>query len=287
MSKFKKAVGKAWVFGAAAAVIVGSGSTMAIALGQNATAYAATTAHIATKQVQTLPSPQMSNLPQSSGGYTVVDESKHLPSQPSAMLLAKFKLEDSAKGITATQQQLQQQYSEWTASNTPGAKDMSAQQAAAYAAPYVEQAYGLDLKGYTAKTEFMALPTPNSAQWVVTFYPPNEDKPIDGYSCTINSVTGEFIDLELSAGGGETSITNLTYPWLIPTAAHDISKLLPKNVSITSTKIVGHKAGAVYFVSNLSNGSAFGVALNETNKSAFWYHYFPSGYDGLWDGYNS
>lgn len=286
MSNFKKAVSNTWVFVAAAAVIVGSGSTMAIALSQNATTYAATV-HDATKQVQSAPGLQRSNPPQILGEYSVVDESKHLPVQPSALLLAKFKLEDMAKGITATQQQIQQQYREWIAAHTPRAQDMSAQQAAAYAAPYVEKAFGLDLKGYTAKAEFMTLPTPNSSQWVVTFYPPNKDNVIDGYSCSINSVTGEFIDMELGAGGGQTSTTNLTYPWLIPTAEHDIAKLLPKDVSITSTKMVGHKAGAIYFVSNLSNGSAFGVTLNETNKSAFWYHYFPSGYDGLWAGYNS
>lgn len=276
MSKLKKVVGKTWALGAAAAIILGSSSVIAFALNHN-DAYASTVVHNATKHVQTAPNPS-----QSSGGYTVVDQSKKLPSHPPAMLLQKWKLQ----GVTS-QKQMDQKYREWIANHTPGAKDMSAQQAAAYAAAIVKKVYGLNLKGYTADAMFQTYPTPNSAEWDVTFYPQNSNKHTDGYSVAVNSVTGEFINLSLTGGAGESSSTNLTYPWLIPTAKKDISALVPKNVSITTSKIVGHKTGFVYIVSNLSNGAALGVALNEKTKLAFWYHYFPKGYNGFWAGYHS
>lgn len=276
MSELKKNVNKFWVFGAAAATIVGSASLLGIAMNQNA--FAATTMHSAVKHNQSVANP-----PESSDGYTVINESANIPSQPTPLLLFEWKSE----GIT-TQQQIDQKYHEWIAKHTAGATDMSAQQAAAYAAPIVKNAYNLNLKGYTAKAQFQADRFPNSSDWVVTFVPPSGSTGIaEDYNCFINGVTGSFMDMEVDMPLTAESTTNVNYPsWVIPTAKQDISKFLPKNVSITSTKIVGHKTGFLYIVSNLSNGSAFGVALSEQTKFAFWYHAFPNGYDGFWDGYN-
>jgi hypothetical protein len=271
MSKFKKVAGKTWVFAAATAVIVGSSSTMAFALNQNA--YSATAVPSATKHVQT-----PSNPPQASGGYTVVDESKTRPSQPPTDFVNNL----DNQGLTT--QQIDEKYHEMIARNTPSSKDMSAQQAAAYAAAILKQAYGVNFKGYTAMVIFQNPQVPNSAQWSVTFYAPNGVNDTKRYSCSVNSVTGTIFTADAYNLSPKQELSyNLSDSSWKTTADRDISKLLPKNVSVTSSKVIDTSQWAgVSVVSNLSNGAAFAVRLSGKDKFADAYQYFPNGYDGSW-----
>jgi len=153
MSKFKQFIGKTWVMGTAAAMILGSGALLASALNQSA--FAATDALSASSsQVQS------SALLQTAGGYTLVNQPTNLP----------IPVPDQKGGLTV--QQIRQKYETWLADQTPGPQDLSAQQGAAYAAALLKQAYSADLTGYTATAVFIKGVAPNTDQWDGQFNPP-------------------------------------------------------------------------------------------------------------------
>ena len=67
-------------------------------------------------------------------------------------------------------------------------------------------------------------------------------------------------------------------------AEQDISVLLTNNVTIKSSKVVlANPAGGVIIVSELSDGSAYGIRLSGELKEAVAYIFFPNGYDGSLD----
>lgn len=288
MSSFKRVIGKTWVFGAAAIILAGSSLTMAFTFGQGA--HTTTTAlHSSVKHIQTASIP-----PKSSLGYTVINESKQFPVHPPAFLVYELTGFTTQQQINQNKQLIEQKYRAWIANHTPSVIDMSAQQAAACAAAVVEKAYGLNLKGYIAKAEFAKLTYINSRQWDVEFYNPKVGRKKVNYQCAIDAVTGSLIDLYANNAGNTNSgngkfpaVTNTHDPaWVMPLAKQDVSKILPKHVSITSTRVVAHKNGFVYLVTKLSDGSAIGISLKLDNKFAYWYHVFPNGYDGSWAAYN-
>jgi hypothetical protein len=189
-----------------------------------------------------------------------------------------------------TPEKVEQVYQAILANTIPGEKDMSADQAAAYAAGIIMKAYDVDLSGYRAEAVFSRNSVPNSDTWQVIFDAPNETNAAIRYCASLNSVNGTM--LSLSAYnldyGRETHSTNLDDPAWKNAAEQDVTKLLPSNVSITNSKVVSaNSAGGVMVVCNLSDGSAYGVRLTGENKEAAVYQYFPSGYDGSWEKYQA
>ncbi|MDQ7092859.1 hypothetical protein REC12_04590 [Desulfosporosinus sp. PR] len=280
MFKIMPQLRKVWIFGAAAAIIIASSSTMAYALNNNIPENASSkvvSSATASKEAQ---QSQSSNI-NGTAEYSVVDLSTSAPSAERTKAL-KDKL-SLIKGITP--EQIEEKYKAIIAATIPGEKDISANQAAAYAAAILKKAYGVDFKGYTAEASFSRNSVPNSDNWTVIFHAPQEDKNSKRYLASVNSVNGTMLDANMYdlAYAPENS-QNLQDPAWKNTAEEDITKLLPENVSITGSKVVAATPETgVTVVGNLSDGSAFAVRLTGENKEAAAYQYFPNGYDGSWD----
>lgn len=280
MSKFEPKVKKAWVSVAAVVLIAGSSSAMAFALNSNVPAYASENAVSVNAtgkgniQNQTAQS-------QVKAGYSVIDLSKTVPEQKE-MIKKKLSM---TQGITP--EQIDEKCNALISSLTPGSKDISAGQAAAYAAGVLEKAYGVNFKGYTAEARFSSSSVPNSDNWIVAFYSPEDFQKIKqypfvkSYIATVNSVNGTIVNASFVDPHSTNDNKDLNDPVWMQKAEQDISALLPGNVTIKSSKIISASPEAgVAVVSELSNGTAYAVRLSGENKEAIAYIFFPNGYDG-------
>lgn len=275
MAKLKEIVTKTWVIGAGALLILGSSSAMAYALGnvpESASAYVVTS----TAQETTNNSPLRTGV---TAEYSVTDLSKGGPEQEK---LIKDKL-SLTKDFTP--EQIEEKYEDIIANLTPGDKDMSAEQAAAYAADILKKAYNVDFTGYTAQASFSKNPMPNSDNWTVIFHVPNEDNTTQRYIASVDSVNGSMLDASsFNLSYLPDNNKNLADPEWKNKAEEDIAKLMPENVTITSSKVLyATPETGVMVVSELSNGSACAVRLTGENKEAAAYIFFPNGYDGSLD----
>ena len=279
MKIFGRAMKKVWVFAAATALIAGSTSVMAFAL-TNTVPQGAQKNIAATisSPAESGPARAGATAEKKSPVYTVVDRTK----QP--IDVGKLKEELSHKpGMTPDK--IDSAVQQTIANTTPGDKDMTADQAAAYCAAIVQKAYGIDLTGLTAEASFSKNPLPYSDNWEVIFRVPNETDSSVRYYAVVNSVTGAmlnagFYDLTFQ----ESNDTDLNNPDWTATARKDIEKLLPADVTITGIKVVASTPlTGVSVVSTLSDGSACGVRLSGTKKDAVVYINFPNGYDGSMD----
>jgi len=288
---------KTWVIGAAVALIVGSTSVMAFALNnnipENATSNVA--ASVKAEIVSSQDSDVIGNVAASvkpeivssqdsdvivkkAPVYIVVDRTKQLGDL--AQLKDKIK-EDLNNKAGMTPEKVDQGVKDAIASMTPGEKDMTADQAAAYCADIVQQAYGIDLTGLTAEASFSKNPLPYSDNWEVIFRVPNQVDSSVRYYASINSVTGAMLDAgSYDCTYREEHNTDLSNPDWLATAVKDISAILPAHVTITSSKVVSASAFGVTVVCNLSDGSACAVRLTGENKTAAAYTTFQNGYDG-------
>ncbi|GBF33682.1 hypothetical protein DCCM_2788 [Desulfocucumis palustris] len=278
MSKIKKLFHKTWIFVTAVAVIVGSSSAMVYALNTNipektAANKASITAAAVNESIQT-----QASKAQITAEYTVIDRSKQKPN------VEELKADISAKA-GMTPEKVEEAYRTVLANMIPGPKDMSAEQAAAYAATMVKKLYGADLTGYTAVVSFSRNPMPNSDNWGVIFHAPKETDSSTRYSASVDSVNGKMLDASCyNLDFREKTNKNLQDPQWKNKAIEVVSKLLPANVSIRSSKVVfTHTHAGVSTVCELSDGSAFAVRIEGENKEAVNIQYFPNGYDGSWD----
>lgn len=280
MSKIKTIANKTWVFVAAAAIIAGSGSTMAFALNNNVPGAAAKNLAPFTASTQEKSQTQISKA-ERTAEYSVIDLSKGWPDQDREQLI-KDKL-NSIKGITPAE--MEKKYNEIIANMTPGKKDISAEQAAAYAADILKKAYNVDFTGYTAQASFSRSPVPNSDSWTVIFHGPDEGDKTQRYLASVDSVKGTMLDASsFNLDYREEHNKDLNDPAWKETAVQKISKLMPENVTITGSKVVSAiPAAGVTVVCELSDGSAYGIRLTGEDKEAAAYIYFPSGYDGSLD----
>jgi hypothetical protein len=282
MFKFMPQVKKIWIYGAAAGIIIASSSTMAYALNnnipENASASVVSSANVPKENNQT----PASNL-KITAEYKVVDQSKITPDLEHTKALLTDKLSVSGKDITP--EQVEEKSKLYLANTIPGDKDISAEQAAAYAATILKKAYGVNFTGYTADTSFSRSNVPNSDNWTVIFHAPNEDKSSKRYLASVNSVSGSMLNASLyDFTDSEVDSKNVHDPEWMKTAEAAIAKLMPENVSITRSKVVAATSLiGVMVVSELSDGSACAVRLSGENKEAIAYQYFPNGYDGSWD----
>lgn len=281
MSKLKTLIGKTWVYVAAAAIIAGSSSTMAFALNNNIPENASKNAVPFTSSTKDNIQTQTSKA-EITAEYSVIDLSKNWHgSERETAIKTKLSM---IKGITPDQ--IEKKYNEIISNMTPGKKDVSAEQAAAYAADILKKAYGVDFTGYTAQASFSRSPVPNADSWTVIFYAPNEAQNTKRYLASVDSVNGtmldaSFYDLDYRA---EEHNKNLGDPEWINKAQQKISKLLPENISIDSSKVVSATPETgVTVVCELSDGSACAVRLTGENKEAAAYIYFQNGYDGSLD----
>lgn len=284
MTKFETIAKNTWVFVAAAALIAGSSSAMALTLDRNVpesvSANAVRTTTNTTEYVRS-----QSAETKTIAEYTVIDLSK---AGPERMGLIREKL-SKIPGITP--EGIEEKYNEIISNLTPGDKDISAQQAAAYAADILKKAYGADFKGYTAEASFSKNAVPNSDNWTVVFRSPEAAQNKDqnrierSYIASVNSVNGTMLDAGFYDNDYTTHISrNLKDPAWIEKAEQVISVLLPENVSISSSKVVlAMPEAGVTVVCELSDGSAYAVRLTGDNKEAAAYIYFPNGYDGSLD----
>ncbi|MCO1603717.1 hypothetical protein [Desulfosporosinus nitroreducens] len=166
-----------------------------------------------------------------------------------------------------------------------GAKDISAEQAAAYAADILKKAYNVDFTSYTAHASFSKNPMPNSDNWTVIFHAPNEDNTTNRYIASVDSVNGSMLDASsFNLSYLVDNSKNLEGPEWRNKAEEDIARLMPEEVSITSSKVIyATPETGVMVVSELSDGSACAVRLTGENKEAAVYIFFPNGYDGSLD----
>jgi hypothetical protein len=280
MTRIKKLFNKTWVFIAAAAIIAGSSSTMAFALNNNKSGNASANAvsYIApVKANYRTPASKAETTVE----YTVVDLSKRgLDDEQKNAFRDKL---SRIKGITP--QQIEEKYNSAIANTIPGEKDITAEQAASYAAGIIKKAYGADLTGYTAQAGFSRNPVPGSDIWGVIFHAPNEVNSSKRYSVSVDSVKGTM----LAAGVYSLDYTlenskDVKNPEWKDIAVQEISKLIPENVSIADSKVISATPEiGVTVVCILSDGSACGARLTGENKEAAAIIYFPNGYDGSMD----
>ncbi len=281
MLNIKKLASKTWIPVAAAAMIIGSSSAMVYALNEDipgrVSSNAAATIAVTKNNIQTQADMAVSN-----AGYTVIDLSKKGLDDTQKKVI-KDKL-SSIKGITP--QEIDEKYDTILSNMIPGEKDMSAEQAAAYAAGILKKAYGLDFTGYTAEVSFSRNPVPNTDNWGVIFHAPKETKATDRYYVSVDSVKGTMLDAGCYNLDFDKQVKskNVEDPEWKDKAVQEISKLLPANVAVTSSKVVGATPDlGVVVVCGISDGSAYAVRLAGENKAAAAYQYFPGGYDGSWD----
>lgn len=281
MLNIKTLARKTWIPVAAAAMIIGSSSAMVYALNEDIPGRVSSkaTAAIAVTEVniQTPDERAAAN-----AGYTVVDLSKKGFDDAQKKVI-KDKL-SRIKGITP--QEIEEKYNTILSNMIPGEKDMSAEQAAAYAAGILKKAYGMDFAGYTAETTFSRNPVPNTDNWSIIFHAPKETKTSDRYYVSVDSVKGTMLDAGCYNLDYEKEVKskNVEANEWKNKAVQEISKLLPENVSVTSSKVVGATPDiGVAVVCGISDGTAYAVRLEGENKVAAAYQYFPGGYDGSWD----
>ena len=280
MFKIKTLIDKIWVYAAAVIIIAGSGSIMAFALNngvpENASANVAPFTAALKENIQVQPSEAVITTE-----YTVVDGSKDAPDGKLKDLI-KYKL-SLTQDITP--EQIEEKYNAIVANMIPGEKDISAEQAAAYAAGIIKKAYGVDLTGYTAEATFSRNPVPNSDNWGVIFHAPKEDRSTKSYSASVDSVNGAMQYLGCyTRDYKEEENKDLDNPEWKAKALEAIARLMPENVSIINSKVVSAiPEGGVAVVCELSDGTAYAVRLTGENKEAVAYEYFPSGYDGSWE----
>lgn len=282
MPKIKAVLKKTWIFVAAAAIIAGSSYTMAYALNNNtaevASVNAAPPTAVSDGMVQT-----QAPKTETTAEYSVIDLSKNR-SEKKDLITDKLK---RIEGITP--EEIEKKYNEIIAAMTPADKDISAEQAAAYAADILKKAYGVDFTGYTAEASFSRNPVPNSDNWTVIFHAPGEDANSKRYIASVDSVNGKMLDagcynlmFREDAGINPEEISeNLDDPqWLIK-AEQAVSVLMPEDVSITGRRVVfSSRDTGVTAVFDLSDGSAISVRLTGRSMEAAAYIYFPNGYDG-------
>ncbi len=267
MTKFN---GKTWVITAAAAIIIVSSSVMTFALGnsvpQNTSIQAAP---YTVSQKENTPN-QLSTAAE----YTVVDASGGT-SLNKELVFTKLKIQGM------TQEQMEAKYNEFVANMTPSEKDISAEQAAAYAADILHKAYGIDFKGYTAEASFSRNDLPNSGSWTVIFRAPQAKS----YLASVDSINGIMQNASTYDLSYEAVLSkNIEDPAWIDEAKADVLKVMPKDVTITGSSVVlANPAGGVIVVCELSNGAACAVRLEGDNMAAVAYIYFPDGYDGSLD----
>ncbi|WP_069998660.1 hypothetical protein [Cellulosilyticum sp. I15G10I2] len=280
MAKLKIMVKKTWVFVAAASMIVGSNSLMVYALNNNIPK--STSANIVLDaNHDTAYSKNQSAITEDTVAYSVVDLSKKAHDRP---------LEDAIKDKLSyikdiTPEQIEEKYNATIANMIPGEKDISAKQAASYAAAVLKKAYGVDLTGYTAEASFSRSPVPNSDIWGISFSSPNKAESSKSYHVSVDSVNGTI----LRAGFyhlhfRDENNKDLESPEWKNKAVQEISKLIPESVTITSSKVAfSDPQTGVTVVSELSDGSAYVVRLVGENRMAAVIIYFPDGYDGSFD----
>ncbi len=280
MFNIKTLASKTWVFVTATIIIAGSSSAMAFALNNNipegvskgvAPYTAATKANIQNGASQTEPTTE----------YTVIDLSKRgLDSERKKALRDKL-----SKIKSMTPEQIEEKYNIILANMIPGEKDISAEQAAAYAAAILKKAYKVDFTGYTAEASFSRSTVPNSDTWTVAFHAPQETKSSKRYIAGVNSVNGTMLDASsYTLDYREENATDLDNPQWTNKAQEEVAKLMPENVSILSTKVVcATPETGVTVVCDLSDGSAYSVRLTGADRETASCVYFPTGYDGSLD----
>lgn len=285
MLKIKTLFKKTWIFVAAAAAIAGSSYAMAYALNDN-------TAEIAS--VNSTPLATVSDgiaqtqAPETeiTAEYSVTDLSKNASGQRD-LIIDKLK---TVKDITP--EEIEKRYNEIIAMMTPADKDISAEQAAAYAADILKKAYKVDFTGYTAQASFSKNPLPNTDNWTVIFHAPKEEANSKRYIASVDSVNGKMLDagcynLDFREDAGispEDISENLDAPQWLVKAEQAISVLMPENVSINGSRVVfASRNVGVTTVCELSDGSAIAVRLMGKSMEAAAYIYFPNGYDGSLD----
>jgi len=280
MAKFKTIVRKTWVFVAAAALIVGSNSLMVSALNHNLPKSTPADIVLYTNN-DTAYSKHQSAETEDTVQYSVADLSKRVNDRT---------LEDAIKSKLSyikdiTPEQIEEKYNATISNMIPGEKDISADQAASYAAAVLKKAYGVALTGYTAEASFSKSPVPNSDIWRITFRSPNEVESSKWYSVSVDSVSGTMLHSGFyNVNSRDENNKDLESPEWIDQAVQEILKLIPQNVAITNSKVVfSHPQTGVTVVSEISDGSAYAIRLVGENKEAAVIIYFPDGYDGSLD----
>jgi hypothetical protein len=276
MTKFKTMIKKGWVVFATVALIGGSAGAMALTLGQNPSVYAAQNVAPIIDTVKVNDKDQITKN-QEQAAYTLVDKSKTTSNYEENI---KAKL--TTKGITGAQ--LEKETKDVMAYLTPGTKDISEEQAVAYAAALIKKAYGVDLKGYTAEPSFAKINLPNSNVWAVEFKDPKNIQV--GYLAKVNSVSGKLNDLSLRLDYSKPYNKNLDMndPSWKQKAVEDVSALLPSTVSVINSKVI--TTSPIYGVTvlcKLSDGSDYVIFLYGESKEATGYYVFANGYDGSFD----
>jgi hypothetical protein len=283
MKRLRELVKKTWVYVTATALIVGSSSTMGLVLSSNMTAKAAPNVVAVTSPVKTDTQTETVKT-EAKANYSVIDMTKALKD-------SKEKIKEKLRLTTdLTKEQIEEQSNSIIAAQTPGDKDISADQAAAYAADILKKAFGADLNGYEAQANFFKSPVPNADCWSLAFSPAgapknNEQQRFSNqYVATVNSIDGKIIDsFFISADSDSSKQSNIEVndPAWKQKAEQALSPLLQKNVTVKSSRVISSGSGiGVNVACELSDGSAYVVRLMGENKAPMSYFFFQNGYDG-------
>jgi hypothetical protein len=283
MKRLRELVKKTWVYVTATALIVGSSSTMGLVLSSNMTAKAAPNVVAVTSPVKTDTQTETVKT-ETKANYSVIDMTKALKD-------SKEKIKEKLRlGSEFTEKQIEEQSNSIIAAQTPGDKDISADQAAAYAADILKKAFGADLNGYEAQANFFKSTVPNADSWSLAFSPSgapknNEQQRFSNqYVATVNSIDGKIMDaFFISADSDPSKQSNIDVndPAWKEKAEQALSPLLPKNVTVKSSRVISSGSGiGVNVVCELSDGSAYVVRLMDENKDPMSYFFFQNGYDG-------
>jgi hypothetical protein len=276
MKIFNQTMKKVWVFSVAAALIAGGGVTMNFMLSSKT--FADTGAQLIqnpTGNVQPKGTPAMT---EAKAEYTVIDQSK---------TYTKDKLMETYKLKGAPQDQLESRANEILSTYTPGDKDISAEQAAAYGAGMLKKVFAANLSGYTASAAFLRGPLPGTDTWTVSFDPASQTEKANAnlaksYTVFLNSVNGTIINALSSDDMSALKNVDLIDSGWQEKAKQAVTGLLPKNVSITSCKVKasdGLNIG-VPVLCELSDDTAYMVGLAGENKDVVNLYFFQNGYDG-------
>ncbi|MEJ8548792.1 hypothetical protein [Brevibacillus borstelensis] len=267
------------VFSIAVALIAGSGLTMNAILSSKT--FAETDKQILQQQPDHNQPIEAPGKTETAAEYTVIDQSKSL---------TKDELMNSTKMKGASQQEKEQWVDGIQSTYVPGDKDMTAEQAAAYGATVLKKAFGANLSGYTAKAMFLRGPLPGSDTWTVVFNPNQSAKAAANaakrYNVSLNSVNGNLINASSFDDATNSAPTHAdgNDPVLLKLAEQTVADLLPKNVSISSTKVgtTENPRFGVPVVCQLSNGTAYvvGITGQGEEKEVINLYYFQNGYDG-------
>lgn len=281
MLEIKKLISKTWIFGVAALAIAGSSCAMAFALNNNNVPESSTVevAPYTTPVAANIQTPAIKS--EATAEYTVVDQSnRRFDNRYKSAMMNKL-----SNSKEFTREQAPKKYDELITNITPDENDISADQAAAYAAEKLQKVFDVDFTGYTADATFLRNHVPNSHSWFIAFHKLKEEPNTRTYIASVNALNGTIHNIYSHTT--DFSVENnkdLENPEWKNKAIQVVQKFIPENTTIIDSTVLSATSNTgVTVLCKLSDNSAYFVRLSGDNKEIEAFIYYPNGYDGSLD----